>query len=219
MVCSVIGLVLPKVESVVEGSVRGIERSRFDNAPAGNEITTSRPIRRSLLPRPMRHPSRSSQPLPGSAKSRRNPGLAILKGLKRMWIPLVVLAVIGAGGFTVSKLHGIFGSDKPLTYSDTKTDNTKPFNPKHLRYEIFGPPGTTASISYFGADGDPEHADGVTLPWSLEFPITAAAAIGSIAAQGDGDSISCRILVDGVVKSEKTTNEVSAFASCMLKAA
>ncbi|ORW56777.1 MmpS family transport accessory protein [Mycobacterium parmense] len=139
--------------------------------------------------------------------------------MKRLWIPLVVLAVIGAGGVAVSRLHGIFGSDKPMTYSDTKADNTKPFNPKHLRYEIFGPPGTVAEISYFGADGDPEHADGVTLPWSLEFPITAAAAIGSIAAQGDSDSIGCRIWVDGVLKAEKVTHEVSAFASCMLKAA
>ena len=43
--------------------------------------------------------------------------------------------------------------------------------------------------------------------------------IGSIAAQGNSDSIGCRILVDGVVKDEKVTHEVSAFTSCLLKAA
>ena len=43
--------------------------------------------------------------------------------------------------------------------------------------------------------------------------------MGNIAAQGDGDSIGCRILVDGVVKAEKTTHEVNAFTSCLLKAA
>ena len=143
----------------------------------------------------------------------------IFRVLKRLWIPLVVLVVIGAGGFTVSRLHGIFGSENRLSYADTKVDDTKPFNPKHLRYEIFGPPGTVADISYFGGNGDPEHVDGVSLPWSLEFPITTAASIGSIAAQGNNDSIGCRILVDGVVKDEKITHEVSAFAACLLKAA
>ena len=81
----------------------------------------------------------------------------IFRVLRRLWIPLVVLAVIGAGGFTVSRLHGIFGSEKRLSYADTRIDNTKPSNPKHLRYEIFGPPGTVADISYFGDNGDPQH--------------------------------------------------------------
>ena len=131
---------------------------------------------------------------------------------------MVVLAVIGAGGLTVSRLHGIFGSENRPSYGDTKVDTT-PSNPKHLRYEIFGPPGTAADISYFDSNGDPQHLDGVNLPWSLEFAITAAASIGSIAAQGDSDSIGCRIIVDGVVKAEKITHEVSAFTSCLLKAA
>ena len=143
----------------------------------------------------------------------------IFRVLKRLWIPLVVLAVIGAGGLTVSRLHGIFGSENRLPYADSRVADTKPFNPKHLRYEIFGPPGTVADISYFGDNGDPQHVDGVRLPWSLEFAITGAASIGSIAAQGDSDSIGCRITVDGVVKAEKVTHEVSAFTSCLLKAA
>jgi Mycobacterium membrane protein len=143
----------------------------------------------------------------------------IFRVLRRLWIPLVVLVVIGAGGLTVSRLHGIFGSEKGLSYADTRIDDTKPSNPKHLRYEVFGPPGTVADISYFGDNGDPQHVDGVSLPWSLEFAITGAASIGSIAAQGDSDSIGCRIIVDGVVKAEKVMNEVSAFTSCVLKAA
>ena len=119
----------------------------------------------------------------------------------------------------MSRLHGIFGSEKRPSYADTRIDNTKPSNPTHLRYEVFGPPGTVADISSFGDTGDPQHVDGVSLPWSLEFAITGAASIGSIAAQGDSDSIGCRIMVDGVVKAEKVTHEVSAFTSCLLKAA
>jgi hypothetical protein len=136
--------------------------------------------------------------------------------LKRLWIPMVVLLVIVVGGATVSRLHGLFGSEKGLPYADTRVDN-KLYNPQHLRYEVFGPPGTVALISYYDDNGAPQHVDGASLPWSLEFAVTAATGIGSVAAQGDSDSIGCRIALDGVVKDEKTSHEVSAFTSCMLK--
>ena len=153
-----------------------------------------------------------------SRKRRRHVGSAILGFLWRLWIPLVVLAVIAAGGIAVSRLNGMFGSEKSDSYAGTN-DVVKTLNPKYLRYEIFGPSGTVAQISFFNADGDPEFIEEASLPWSLEFPITAAAGIGSIAAQGDGYSIGCRILVDNVVKAEKITEGVSAFTSCILKAA
>ncbi len=133
---------------------------------------------------------------------------------------MVILAVVIAGGFAVSKLRSVFGSEQRIPYSDTRTDDDAPVDPKYMRYEIFGAPGTVATISYFGAEGSPEDISGVTLPWSMEFPITTAAGIGSVAAQGDTDTIGCRIVVDGEVKDEKIVHhEVSAFTSCILKAA
>jgi hypothetical protein len=134
-------------------------------------------------------------------------------------VPLVILAVVVAGGFTVSRLHGIFGSEKQISYSDTRAEDSKPFNPKHLRYEVYGPAGTVAAISYFDVNGEPQHLKGASLPWSLEFAITSATAVGNVVAQGDTDSIGCRILVDNVVKAEKTSHETAAFAFCMLKSA
>jgi len=130
-----------------------------------------------------------------------------------------VLAVIGAGGLTVSRLHGIFGSEKRPSYAGSNINDSRPFNPKHLTYEIFGPPGTVADISYFDGDADPQHVQGASLPWSLQFAITKAAVVGNILAQGDSDSIGCRILVDGQVKAENISNQVHAFTSCILKSA
>ena len=117
----------------------------------------------------------------------------------------------------MSRLHGIFGSEKRPSYADTRVNDAKPLNQKYMRYEVFGPARTVAKISYFDANADPQHVV-ARLPWSLEFPITAATAVGSVVAQGDSDSISCRIWVDGVVKAEKMTREVSAFTYCLLKA-
>jgi hypothetical protein len=139
--------------------------------------------------------------------------------LRRLWIPLLVLAVISAGGFAVSRLHTIFGSENHPSYADTKVSENKPFNPKHMTYEVFGPPGTIADISYFDINANPQFVQKVSLPWALKFDITKATAVGSIMAQGDSDNIGCRITVDDEVKAEKVSNQVNAFTSCLLKSA
>jgi hypothetical protein len=144
-------------------------------------------------------------------------GFAIFGVLRRLWIPLVILTVIGAGGWTVSRLHDVFGSEKRPLYADAASTNTKPFNPKHMTYEVFGPTGTVASISYFDVNAEPRRVEEAPLPWSVEFASSEATALAGVAAQGNSDSLGCRILVDGVVKAEKITREPSAFVSCKLK--
>jgi hypothetical protein len=145
--------------------------------------------------------------------------LKIFEVLRRLWIPLLVLVVVATGAFAVSRLHGLFGADKRPTYGDTNVADSKPFDPKHLTYEVFGAPGTTASISYFDVNSEPQHVENVQLPWKLDFALTQTSAVGSVVAQGDTNSIGCRILVDGEVKTEKTSNQVNAFTSCLLKSA
>jgi Mycobacterium membrane protein len=204
---------------MVERNVRDIGQAPSDVAFAAERDVSQQSGRRPSLRRFARQ--RSTAPLAQgeSRKGRRSHGFAFFKVLKRVWIPLIILVVMVAGGMSVSRLHGIFGSDKRLSYADTRADDTAPFNPKHLKYEVFGPPGTVADINYFDVDADPQLVKGASLPWSVDIATTKATAIGSIVAQGDSDRIGCRILVDGVVKAEKISQEVNAFTSCLLKAA
>ena len=139
--------------------------------------------------------------------------------LKRLWIPLLILVVLVAGGFTVSRLHGVFGSGNRPAYADTETEERQPYNPKQLVYEVFGPPGAVASISYFDGDGEPRYVEGASLPWSFEFAMTQATAVANIVAQGDSGSIGCRITVGDEVKTERVRQGESAFTFCQLKAA
>lgn len=139
--------------------------------------------------------------------------------MRRLWIPLLVIVVVAVGGFTVSRLHNVFGSEQRPSYADTKAADSKPFNPKRLTYEVFGPPGTVADISYFDENSDPQFVEDVSLPWTLYFDITKTTAVGNIMAQGDSSSIGCRITVDTEVKAEKVSNQTNAFTSCLLKAA
>jgi hypothetical protein len=191
-------------------------RARSDVATEGDQ-DVSQPAGR--FRRFGRQPSPGSQPPDGPRKGRRNPGAGAFKFLGRMWIPLLIVAVLTAGGFTVSRLHGVFGSEKRQSYADTRVKDSKPFNPKHLKYEVFGAPGTVADISYFDVNADPQHVNAVTLPWSMDLSTTLPSIVGNVVAQGNTDTIGCRIIVDGTVKSEKVSHEVNAFTYCVLTAA
>jgi hypothetical protein len=152
-------------------------------------------------------------------KRQRVKGFSIFRVLERVWIPLVIAIVIGLGGFTVARIHGIFGSERRPQYSDSATDDSKPFNPKRITYEVFGSPGATADISYFDTNADPQHVDGAKLPWTLKMTTKAASVVGNIVAQGNGDSLGCRIIIDDVKKVEHVSKEVNAFTYCVLKGA
>ncbi len=74
-----------------------------------------------------------------------------------------------------------------------------------------------ADISYFDANTEPRQVNGASLPWSLTMTVDTPAVVANVVAQGDSDSIGCRILVDGEVKAERTSNEVNAYTFCMVK--
>ena len=111
------------------------------------------------------------------------------------------------------KLHGAFGAQERPTYAQGPLESTQPANPKQLVYEVFGPEGAVADISYFDANSRPQQVSGAALPWSMTM------VSGSLVAQGDGDTIGCRIIVNGDVKAEKVSHEAHAFTNCLVKGA
>jgi hypothetical protein len=143
----------------------------------------------------------------------------VLKVLKRFWIPLLIVLVVFVAGFMVDRLRGVFGKTELTRPGAGLVNDPEPFNPKEVKYEIFGQPGAIATINYLDLDAQPQKAENVPLPWSLILTTTAPAASANIVAQGDGDSISCRITVDGVVKDEKTTDGLNAQTFCLVKSA
>jgi Mycobacterium membrane protein len=145
------------------------------------------------------------------------PGFSLGRSLSRRWMVIVAVIVVAIAGFAVYRLNGIFGS-KDVTSTPSGADNNiVPFNPKHVVMEIFGPPGTVATITYLDVDAQPQRADNVTLPWSYDKTTTLPAVFVNIAAQGDSDSIGCRIKVDDVVKDERVSNNLNAYIYCLDK--
>ncbi len=139
--------------------------------------------------------------------------------LRRAWIPLVVLAVIGGAVFSVSRIRAVSESDKHSPYGKSEVADVGQLSKKSVVYEVDGPVGTVADISYFDVNSDPKRVVRARLPWSIQIIVTSAAVLGSVVAQGDSNSIGCRILVDGRVKAERISHEVNAFTYCRVKGA
>jgi Mycobacterium membrane protein len=130
---------------------------------------------------------------------------------------LVAVAVVAAAGFGVYRLHGIFGSHNTTSTAGGFSNEIVPFNPKHLVLEVFGPPGTVASINYLDVNAQPQRVIDTALPWSYDVTTTEPAVFANVVAQGDSDSIGCRITIDGVVKDERSVNTVNAYTYCLDK--
>ncbi|MDA4107304.1 membrane protein [Mycobacterium holsaticum DSM 44478] len=130
---------------------------------------------------------------------------------------LVAIFVVAVSGFAVYRLNGIFGSHDVTSTPSGAANEIVPFNPKHVVLEVFGAPGASATITYLDVDAQPQRVDNATLPWAYDATTTQPAVFVNISAQGDSDSISCRITIDDVVKDERTANALNAFTFCLDK--
>jgi hypothetical protein len=137
--------------------------------------------------------------------------------LSRRWMLLVAVVVIAVAGFAVYRLNGIFGSHDVVSTPSGGANEIVPFNPKHVVMEVFGAPGTTATITYLDVSAQPQRVDDAALPWAYDTTTTQPAVFVNVSAQGDTDSIGCRIKIDDAVKDERTVNTLNAFVYCLDK--
>jgi hypothetical protein len=117
----------------------------------------------------------------------------------------------------VYRLHGIFGSQANAR-SGPGIEIVQ-FNPKVVKYEVFGPAGTTANVNYWDADANTHQISAAPVPWSFTFSTVYPSVSANIMVQGDGDQIGCRITVDGVVQRENESDGFNAQTFCLVKSA
>ena len=64
---------------------------------------------------------------------------------KKIWIPLVIVIVVAVAGFTVSRVRTFFGAEGIIVTPKVFADDPEPFDPKVVKYEIFGSGRTPTS--------------------------------------------------------------------------
>jgi hypothetical protein len=132
-------------------------------------------------------------------------------------MPLVAVFVVLVAGFAVYRLQAVFASQDVVSTPSAGANEIVPFNPKHVVLEVFGPPGTVATITYLDVNAQPQRADGVPLPWAYDATTTQPSVFVNVSAQGDGSSLGCRIKIDDVVKDERTVSTLNAYTYCLDK--
>nr|WP_204807973.1 MmpS family transport accessory protein [Mycobacterium riyadhense] len=144
-------------------------------------------------------------------------GISITALVKRGWMAVVAVVVVAIAGFAIYRLHGIFGSHTNVSANSGISNEIIPFNPKHVVLEVFGAPGAVATINYLDVNAQPQQVRDAPLPWSFTITTTEPAVVGNVVAQGNGDTIGCRITVNGEVKDERTVNTPTAYTFCLDK--
>jgi hypothetical protein len=132
---------------------------------------------------------------------------------------LVAVLVVAITSFAVYRLNGIFGTNNTVSRPSADSLENSDYNPKRVLFEVFGSPGSTATINFLDKDAQPQRVDNVPLPWSHPLTTTDPTLFADLRAQGDGSTIGCRITVNGIVKDERSTNNVNGYIACLDKSA
>jgi len=142
----------------------------------------------------------------------------VFRLFKKAWIPLLLAVVIVLGSYVVLRVRDSFGANGAVSGGEVNAD-TKPFNPKHITYEITAQSGGTVSANYLDQDGQPHLVENAPLPWSYTIVTTLPSMSANIVAQGDTGlrHLRCRVIVDGQVRDDRTIDEYEPFIYCLVK--
>ncbi|WP_370072445.1 MmpS family transport accessory protein [Mycobacterium sp. Root135] len=142
-----------------------------------------------------------------------------MRGLSRLWMSVVLAVVVALTTVAVYRLHGVFGSDNELSRPGSEALENTGFNPKKVLFEVFGSPGSVATINYLDVHAQPQRVADVPLPWTQTLTTDDPTLYADLRAQGDGDTIRCRITVNGIVKDERSSDNVNGYIACLDKTA
>ena len=138
---------------------------------------------------------------------------------KKVWMPLLLVVVVALGSYVVLRVRDSFGANAHASSADANADDTKPFNPKHITYEVTAPSGGSVSVNYLDEDGQPHLVENAPLPWSYTIVTTLPSMSANIVVQGDTGMrhIRCRVIVDGQVRDDRSLDEYQPFIYCLVK--
>ena len=140
--------------------------------------------------------------------------------VKRAWIPLLLVVVISLGAYAVVRIRDTFGANAAVASGEGNADNTKPFNPKHITYEITGTSGARVDVDYLDENGQPHSVDAAPMPWSYTIVTTLPSMSANVVAKVKrtaADALRCRVIVDGQVRDDRRSDDYQPFIYCLVK--
>lgn len=139
--------------------------------------------------------------------------------VSKLWLPAVILVVVAIVSYGVDTVRHM---SEAITNPPAKSSipaTVVQINPKNVTYEVFGTLGGGGKVTYADLDSQPIEVTLASLPWSHSETTMASSATLSLVAQVDGDSVGCRIIVDGEVRDEHSITHEGAAVACTVTAA
>lgn len=141
------------------------------------------------------------------------------KLLGKLWLPLVFVVVGAFAAYGVATVRQASDDISNPPGKKSIPHTVVQINPKNVTYEVFGALGDHGRVTYANLDSEPIEVSLASLPWSHSETTMSPAVTLSMVAQVDGDSVGCRIMVDGEVRDEHVVNHASAAVACTVTAA
>src|SRR6201991_3335280 len=151
-----------------------------------------------------------------NARPKRRSGSRLLS---KLWLPAVVLAVIAIVGYGVNTVRHLSDAISNPQSTPAIPATVVQIHPKNVTYEVFGSLGGGGEVTYADLNSQPIEVTLSSLPWSHSKTTMASSASLSLVAQVDGDSVGCRILVNGQVRDEQSVSHEGAAVACTVTAA
>jgi hypothetical protein len=136
-----------------------------------------------------------------------------------LWLPAVILVVAVIVVYGVNTVRHASEAISNPAVTPTIPATVVQINPKNVTYEVFGALGDGGKVTYADLDSRPIEVTLAALPWSHSETTMASSATLSLVAQVDGDSVGCRIIVDGQVRDQHSVAHDSAAVACTVTAA
>ena len=143
----------------------------------------------------------------------------MIRLLTKAWMPLLLVVIVALGAYAVLRVRGDIGGQELTGGAAPGGGFTDPFNPKNITYEISSSSSCgPVSVDYLDENGQPHHVDG-TLPWSYTIVTTLPSMSANIVAQADTgvSDLRCRVVVDGQVRDDRSTDEYKPLIYCLVK--
>ena len=137
----------------------------------------------------------------------------------KLWLPVIVLAVIAIVSYGVNTVRHLNDAITNPSTASAIPATVVQINPKNVTYEVFGNLGNGGKVTYADLYSQPIEVALASLPWSHSETTMASSASLSLVAQVDGNSVGCRILVDGQVRDEHSVSHEGAAVACTVTAA
>jgi hypothetical protein len=79
--------------------------------------------------------------------------------------------------------------------------------------------GGSVNVDYLDENGQPHRVDAAALPWSFTIVTTLPSMSANVVAQGDRgvNGLRCRVVVDGQLRDDRSSDEYQPFIYCLVK--